>query len=103
MITVLSAPRPRTEDAFADLRAAPPADPRSQVPPTLGIAGTVLVASGLCLGAWAWWKSGQAQGPASWEWERRETLSEDARRAAWGADALLVTGAALLTAFGFTY
>jgi tetratricopeptide (TPR) repeat protein len=99
VVTILSAPTPRDGRTFADLRAEPVPARRSQLPTTLGVAGTILVTAGLCVGAWAWWKAGQAQTPTSWDWERREALSEDARHAAWGADALLFSGAALLTAF----
>lgn len=99
VVTMLSTPAARDGRTFADLRGEPVDARPSRLPATLGVAGTLLVTGGLCLGAWAWWKSGQAQTPTSWEWERRETLSEDARRAAWGADALLLTGTALFTAF----
>ncbi len=99
VVTILSTPAARDGRTFADLRGEPVAARPSRLPTTLGVAGTLLVTGGLCLGAWAFWKAGQAQTPSSWDWEHREALSADARHAAWGADALLLTGTALLTAF----
>ncbi len=101
VITILSAPLSPSARPPVDLRAEPVATRGSQLPITLGVAGTVLLSAGLCLGSYAWWKSGQTADLASWDWQRRDELERDSRRAAWGADALLITGTALVAAFGW--
>jgi hypothetical protein len=86
-----------------DLRGEPLQTRSTRLAVTLGVAGAILITGGLGLGAFAWWKSGQTDPLPSWEWERREELSRDARRAAWGADAMILSGAALLAAFAWLY
>jgi tetratricopeptide (TPR) repeat protein len=103
IVTILSAPVPPAASPLVDLRGEPVQARSSRLAVTLGVAGTILVTGGLCLGAFAWWKSGQTDQLASWEWERREALASDSRRAAWGADAMILSGAALLAAFGWLY
>jgi len=101
IVTILSAPVSLTARPPADLRAEPVPARGSQVPITLGVTGTLLISAGLCLGAYAWWKSGQTDNLPSWEWEQRDQLARDSRRAAWGADALILSGAALVAVFGW--
>jgi tetratricopeptide (TPR) repeat protein len=103
IVTILSPPLSPASRPTVDLLPEPASPRDSRFSVTLGVAGAILVSGGLCLGAFAWWKSDQTDGLASWEWERRDELSRQSRQAGWAADALILSGAALLAAFGWLY
>ncbi len=103
IVTILSAPVAPADVPLVDLRGEPLQTRSSRLAVTLGVAGAILITGGLALGAFAWWKSGQTDPLPSWEWERRDELARDSRRAAWGADAMILSGAALMAAFAWLY